>query len=272
MKNWKLFVIIILFVLFVVAYVISTTLLLTNNVCKNDIIIGAIGEGISFVGTVILGIVAFWQTNEANKISNAQLRRESLTQIVINGDASVASQEFSPKQSIAYSKFCDVEGVICSTQKLKDFGDTEEALFYEFIFYFSVDNAPLEKINIKEVKVNKQYRNSDSAHNFVDLNVLNTEQKIVFSYNPIRKEYFLRMYIHDPQLKLDSIAKRDQFALDIIFDAVSIYGTKQEFYFLIEIDSRDLAFEYLRNNPGKVQGIKLENVILHKGEPNYERS
>lgn len=267
-KVWTLVIFIIIFIIILSGYVISTALLLSKDVCNSEIIIGAIGEGIAFIGTITLGIVAFWQTKTANDISQTQLRRELISNIVLEENVKITTITLYPRKVLTQFKELHIEGVYCSTKKLSQIDENEKMQFFHFDFQLTIEGAPLENINIKDIKLNQSLSNEY----FVDLNILNSQKDIVYVYNPEQKCYILSILINAPLSDLEKLATDKMFVLDIAFDAVSIYGTTQRYLWEINFDQQTLEIENLAYGATNAQNIKLKSVIVKKGEPKYEKS
>ena len=241
-----------------------------HNQLDVNTLINAIVGGVSYMGAAALGFVAYWQTRTANDISQVQLRREVISNIIPKSQAEFIAQLISPHNVIYYTEYCDVEGVYCSQKKLIDFKKDEEDIFFEFIFHFDVENAPLEKIEIKDVSINKQFKNTDAKDYCVSYNILNIKNDVVFCYNPKTKDYCFIVYIHDSSDLLENIAENTAFVVDITFNAISIYGIEQQYNMLITIKNEQLDFNKKRSDIGKNSDLEIDDVIIHKNKPNYK--
>lgn len=270
-KKWLLIIVfIVVFALILVGYILSTTLILTENVCKADIIIGAIGEGVSFIGTISLGVVAYWQTKTANDISQAQLRRELITNISLQSKTNIKALDLKVKKMLTQFREIPQEGIYCSTETLDNIKEDEERKFFEFSFQFKTEGAPLEAIYPKELKINREL-SKDYSQYIVDFQILNQRKDAVFVYDPEEGNYVIKVLLNAPIETLDKIAAEKMFVLDIIFDVVSIYGTIQKNHWSINFDQEIIEITKLKDGTLPNQNINLKNVIIHKGEAKYER-
>lgn len=267
-KRYILLTFISVFALILIGYVLSTVLLLTQHVCKADTIIGAIGEGVSFIGTIILGVVAYWQTKTANDISQAQLRRELITIINLQAKTSITIIDQHVKKILTQFQGLSQEGIYCSTDLLEDIKEEEQRKFFEFCFQFKTQGAPLEAFCPKEVKINRELL-KDCNEYYVDLKILNRRKDAIFVYDPEEETYLIKVLLNAPISQLNKISEDNMFVLDIVFDAISIYGTRQENHWSINFDEDVIDITGLEE--GKKQDVKIKNVIIRKGEPKYER-
>ncbi len=270
-KKWLLLIVFIaVFALILIGYILSITLILAENVRKSDIIIGAIGEGVSFIGTISLGFLAYWQTKTANDISQAQLRRELITSINLQSRTEIKVIDLQIKKILKDFQEISLEGIYCSTETFDNISEDEIRKFFEFSFQFKMEGAPLEAIYPKEVKINRELI-KDYNQFVVDFHILNQRKDAIFVYDPEGGTYVIKVLLDAPIEKLDKIAAEKIFVLDIVFDVVSIYGTSQENHWSINFNQAIIKIMDLQDGTLPIQNINLNNVIIHKGEAKYER-
>ena len=267
-SKWFLILFIGIFVLILVGFALSTTFLLVKNVCNSDIIIGAIGEGVSFLGTIVLGIVAYWQTKAANDISRAQLRREMVTSLVLQSNVTLKPVEIIPPKILNYAKDLQPEGIYCSCKQLSEFDTDQQVKFFGFLFQMDSIGAPLEKILINDVKINKLLAGKEY---YVDLKILNTQKEVVFSYNPKKQCYVVGLYMDVDEFRYNKLIKDGLLIIDIDFDVVSSYGTILQHRFSINFEHKQDVMAKLINGKNSKQDVDLENVLMYKGEPRYDK-
>lgn len=252
-----------------IGYIVSLVLLFQNCSCRSEAIIGAIGGAISFIGTIFLGIISFWQTRTANDISQAQLRRELITYMMPKPEVEVRQGSFAIKAMLTLLPDLSLEGIFCSTDPLDEIGDAHRS-FFEFTFQFQTEGAPLEKICPTDIKINRELA-EDGEQYFADLKILNPKKSAVFVYNPTLSSYVLKIYINAPVDFLESISQNNLFILDITFDVVSIYGTVQENSWSINFENDEIPFKDLYNNVKDLEKLNIRNIIIRKGEPKYAK-
>ena len=87
---------------------------------KEEIIIQTLIGSISFLGTTLLGAIAYWQTKKANQISELIAKRQMFTYIEWDKNVRFSlEKDIDTKRALAFSKKNEMEGALCSTKKQK---------------------------------------------------------------------------------------------------------------------------------------------------------
>lgn len=268
-RKWKtpIFVIVITGML-LIGYIITIVFLFQKYTCRSEAIVGAVSGGISFIGTIFLGTISFWQTRTANDISQTQLRRELITHIIPKPDVEVRQIPLAIKEMINEFPNLSLEGIFCSTDSLEAIDEKEKRNFFEFTFQFQTEGAPLEKICPIEIKVNREL-SATKKNLFADLKIVYPNDNAIFVYNPTCTSFIFKIYINAPLDILELASQNKIFILDITVNVVSIYGTVQKHSWSINFDDDIIHFKDLKDNKISKEKFYLKNIIIHTGEPKY---
>lgn len=267
-KNVIPLIILICFtVLLLAALAVSAVLIIKNKGSNTDNIINVIVGGISFIGTMVLGVVAYWQTRSANTISEILLKSQAVCKIKFLGEVGLKVCTFTPARIIGFAGANEVEGLICSTQDKASFEKQNISdTFLELVLPFKTEIAEIEGLTVKEVSFNKSF-GSDALRNafYINFNICNDGNKVYFSFNPVEECYNLKLYLNCDTDTLRSVNDNKYFVLDITLVATSSYGVKSEVRY-------SLNFEYIREldklltNEINSAKINLTNILSHKSE------
>ena len=267
MKNkgrFTLFSLIILTVLLLLVLCERTYFLTKDNVEKNQTYLSMLATGIEFIGTMILGIVAFWQTKESNIISKLLIEKE--TEININwlSPAILEIKQLYLANMLEFSEQSPMEGVIC-VENEKNIKDKD--VFLEIKLPFELKNGSIESLDIKNIGFNHTLQ--DCSKFRLDLKVLNPSP-IIVSFNPDEQKYFLTFSINCSFEKLNLINCEEMFVIDFTMIVTSKLGNTTVYTIQVNFGQIN-GLENFLQEIGSTNEIKLKNIIVTK-EKNYGNS
>ncbi len=262
-KNWAtLTSLIILIIVLLVVLFWSTFKLLDETSNYAEQLISVIGVAISFVGTMVLGIIAYWQTKQANTISQLVIEKDEEIDINWLSPIGFSKQEIHIVSTIEFAKNSPVEGVICSeNQNIVD----EDLKCLEIDFPFELKNGNIEKVVIKNIAFNKTYSDENCQINLYPLigEKISNGNEIIVAYNPAKQNFILSFYINCDFKKLININDMKMFVLDFSL----LFKSKYDLNFEYKIQANFQEIKDLDDVlHGKVQNImvELENMLITK--------
>lgn len=275
-KSAKKTIIIVVAILgvIIVGALITLSCLVCNAIINSDIFIESLIGLFSVAATVSLGLVAYWQTRGANKISELLSQRTMISSIVLLKDVDIACSKHNSAKIIEFAKKNETEGAICSAVSVEQITrhNIEEA-YLKFCFYFKNDNAPIENIFINDIYFNKSFISDEAKKDkAIKFNIINEDNRVPFSYNPTTENYSLQIYLNIDEAFFNktfikSVNDSNLFVLDIDLMTESCYGVKENVSFSINFISIEDLTDIISNKKSKT--INLTNVLIHKGEINY---
>ena len=253
------FLIMLTFVLLGVLFYFTFNLLKETTNCAEQLI-SVIGVAVGFVGTMVLGIIAYWQTKQANTISTLVIEKENELDIKWMSPILFSVQKFSSLNVMNFAETCPVEGVICSVKKDKS---EDEVDYLEMDFPFELCNGNIEELRIENIGFNYNY---DSDTYKIGLNILN-EKPIIVAYNPKEKKYILSFYIECDFAKLKYINDKGMFTLDFNLIVLSKFGLK--FNYTIQANFKEVQeLDSILQKKLQCKEINLENILITKEKCN----
>lgn len=267
---------IILFCLIALTVAVTVTIVcVCANFFKNEKIeagdfVSITVAAVSFAGSMVLGIIAFWQTKSANAISKTLSREKMISNIILLGEASFSLETVNSARVLEFAKDNETEGLFCSTENKQTLYNHSEDDYLCLDLCFITEQAAIDKIKIDEIFFNKSF-NSDGVHeNFsAKFNILNKDGDVVFSFNPAKNRYSLQLFINCDKTLLKNINDNEYFNLDILMEAKSNYKAKQSLQYSLNFVKINELDSLLDKKIKKIE-LNLERVIVHKGEIEYE--
>ena len=249
---------IILTIVLLAGLFVFTFILLDKTTNQAEQFLSILGVAISFIGTMVLGIVAYWQTRTANQISELMIQKE--TELVFNWLPSVELNCYPLNMNnvLEFADSSPTEGVFCAEEL---YNLNEERKYIEISIPFEITNGIFDKIQIHSVAFNQTLQNTDD---FIGLHILNRKD-LVLSYNPKKKSYLLKLFINCDFEKLLKINKKKMLVMDVAFTMKNNYEMEQKYLLQINFDSISQLRKLIN---GTIQSRKfdLENIIIMKGE------
>ena len=238
--------------------IVTTCCLLNTMSDPEEQFVSMLGVAIGFVGTMVLGIIAYWQTRQANNISKLMIKKETEIHFNILPSVKLSCSQLNIDNILRFSEFSPTEGVFCTEEP---YNYKEEKKYIEISIPFEIINGNLESIQVRELAFNKTL---EGTSEFIGLTILN-KGKFILSYNPQTKSYWLKLYIYCNFNKLLDINKNNMFVLDLDFSFFNNYEVEQTFKIQFNFYSIKNLKELIE---GKIKKIpyNLENIIILKGE------
>lgn len=253
---------------------ITLICLLCNKIIGIEIFFEYLIGLFSVAATVCLGLVAYWQTRSANKISELLSQRTMSSSIVLLKDVDIACSEHNSAQVIEFAKKNETEGALCSAVSVEEITKHNITETYlEFCFHFKNDNAPIEKIFIKSIYFNKSFMSDENKKDkAIRFNIINEDKRVPFSYNPTNENYSLKIYLNIDEAFfnkkfIELLNDKKLFVLDIDLTTESCYKVKEDVSFSINFINIEDLMDIIKNKESK--SINLTNVLIHKGDINY---
>ena len=157
---------------------------------KEEIIIQTLIGSISFLGTTLLGAIAYWQTKKANQISALIAKRQMFSYIEWDKNVRFSLEKHvDTNRALAFSKKNEMEGALCSTKKQKVICETKRRSTYLRIdFSFAAKEAPLKKVYLYECSFNKSFKGDGKHKKYFFKKSLNTWKRgNIFPNKPLLK-------------------------------------------------------------------------------------
>lgn len=255
--NRTLILLIVLLIVLSVAYIVITFCFANKATNCVEQVLLMCGNVISFIGTMVLGIVAFWQTKESNTISKLIIEQE--TEIDINWLSPVIfeSEKLNIKNIVNFSQQHPMEGVICVE---KNSNEDNEVFFLEINFPFELKNGSIESLTVTSVGFNNTMTDNNDLR--IALKVLN-KSPIIVAYNPDAQKYFLKFCINCDFEKLKLINSKEIFVLDFTLLVSSKYGTETKYTIQANFE-QIMGLENLLFFCNSHNEIKLKNFLIKK--------
>lgn len=271
-KNLVILICLIVFAAAVTVTVVSVCAdLYKNGQLKVSDFVSICVSTVAFLGTVILGIISFWQTKSANAISETLSRENMRCDISLLGDVKLTYESYTSVRLLEFAKSNETEGLFCSVvdkQTLYKRCKKDDYLCIELCFTTCL--AAIEQIKISEIYFCKPFEKDNEHKDFyLKFNILNEENNVVFSYNPARGCYVLLLYLNCDKAKLKEINDNNYFVIDFSMEVESNYKAKQSLEYSLNFIKIDKLNDLLANKIAEIEQ-KLERVIVHKGEINNE--
>lgn len=233
MKRKNIGTLIFLIILTVVLLAVlfwCTFKLLNKTTNQAEQFLSVLGIAISFISTMILGIIAYWQTRTANYISELMIKKETELNFNFLPSVELKCCNLNMSNVLQFAETNPTEGVFCS-EEVYNYEETRK--YIEFSIPFEIVNGIFEKMQVSNVAFNKTLKESS---NFIGLKILNNKD-LVLSYNPKSKSYLLKLYICCDFNRLLEINKKKMLVMDIDFSLKNNYQVEQKYVLQINFNS-----------------------------------
>lgn len=218
-----------------------------------ELLLQTIIGAIAYLGTVVLGVVAFWQTRNANYLSKL-LSEKQLKTNVSSIENFELSKEIVQSRVIMQAKKYHLDGVYYSEQGKSILQKEKDISFLLFVLYFKINGANLSRIKIKKCSINKTFK--DREHCYIPLIKLDENKNTFFTYDSESKCYRLDLYIHLNNFeKIQELNKMGIITLDINCKLINVFNQKTKYNCTFNIRK----IKYLNNIiSGKIKTTKIK--------------
>ena len=237
--------------------------LIPDQVNWVELTITAVVAGVTYIGTMVLGIVAYWQTQNANELSMLLAKKEMSSYVRVGSHAQLLLETIDIKSALLVADNYPVEYLICSEKTKKEFYDAEKRNIrvLHFSFELLTENAPLNNFKIKGFGFNTKL-NENLKYKKV-FNVLNDNPNFSVYCNPKKQIYVLDIYVECALKFFKMLNKDNMLVIDLNGVAESTYGIETKEEISINV-GRLLDYETFIKN--KKTDIDIEIQTIHKGE------
>ena len=236
---------------------------------KEEIIIQTLIGSISFLGTTLLGAIAYWQTKKANQISALIAKRQMFTYIEWDKNVRFSlEKDINTRRALAFSKKNEMEGALCSTKKQKIVCEKRRRSTYLRIdFSFVAKEAPLKKVYLYQCSFNKSFE-KDKKHKkyFLSFNVFNRGKIVPCAFNPQENKYSFILYLNCNFNTLDKINEKGYFVLNLKIGLKSYYNITQNVDLAFNFDQIENFKEVIDKEKTKQKQVELKNILIHEGD------
>ena len=229
-----------------------------------DLTITAVVAGLTYIGTMVLGIVAYWQTKNANELSMLLAQKEMSSYVRVGSNAQLQLETIDVVNALHVADNYPVEYLICSEKTKDEFyaaGAKREVKVLHFTFELITDNAPLNNFKVNSFGFNTKL--DDNLKFKKVFNVLNNNQNFSVYYNPREKVYLLDIYVDCALNFFKMLDSNNLIVIDLKGDAESTYGIKTEEEISLNIGHLS---DYKIFKQNKQTKIEIEIETIHKGE------
>ena len=273
-EGAKVFIIIISIIIVLALFIAIAVFSVLYKKCEIeiDVFVESLVSAFSVFATLILGVVAYWQTRNSNKISKILSERSMICSMIILQNSEFFCSDLNINQIIKFAKKNNTEGVFCTTfspEKISDHNKNEKYLCMHV--HFKIEGASLENLYVENVFINKSFENDDQyLKYFIKFNVLNEKKKVIFSYNPIDQSYILRIYLNIDSEKFNEkfitvVNNQHLFVLDLELITESIYKKNEKVNLSFNLEQIVNLGRILDNMNVKIHK-KLNNLSIYKGD------
>lgn len=236
---------------------------------KEEIIIQTLIGSISFLGTTLLGAIAYWQTKKANQISALIAKRQMFSYIEWDKNVRFSLEKHvDTNRALAFSKKNEMEGALCSTKKQKVICETKRRSTYLRIdFSFAAKEAPLKKVYLYECSFNKSFK-GDGKHKkyFLPFYIFNKRKVVPCPFNPKENKYSFILYLNCNFNTLNKINEARYFVLNLKIGLKSYYNITQNVELAFNFDQIENFKEIIDKAKNKQKQVELKNILIHEGD------
>ena len=234
---------------------------------KEEIIIETLIGSISFLGTTILGAIAYWQTKKANQISALIAKKQMFTYIEWDEKVKFSlEKDINTKRALKFSKKNEMEGALCSVKKQKIIcAENRKSTYLRIDFSFTAKEAPLKKVYLYQCSFNKNFENDKKDKKyFLPFYIFNKGKIVPCPFNPQENKYSFILYLNCKFNTLNKINEAGYFVLNLKIGLKSYYNITQNVDMAFNFEQIDNFKKII--DKSKTKQVELKNILIHEGD------